>query len=209
MHPVAFYSLTLSGAELDYDIHDKEVLAIFKVFKNWWHYLKSPHHMIDIITNHKNLEYFSSTKVLTCCQACWSEYLSAFTMIICFQPGKLGEKPDTLTQCADYYLKRGDRDYMLANLQNICPVFMQEQLATSLCAMLLCVVVLDASALVDSSIPIIDTTALAEDIKSTYLDNPIAKCKYNSCAKGSPSPHFSLSPLGLCLLDHHIYIPEH
>jgi hypothetical protein len=209
VHLVAFYSRMLLGAKLNYDIHDKELLAIFKVFKNWRHYLESPHHMIDVITNHKNLEYFSSMKVLTCCQACWSEYLLAFNMVICFQPGKLSEKPDTLTRHADYYLKGGDRDYMLANLQNLCPVFMQEQLATSLCATLLHAVVLDAAALVDSSIPIVDTTALAEDIKSVYLDNPIVKHKYNSCAKGSPSPHFSLSPSGLLLLDRHVYIPEH
>jgi hypothetical protein len=105
-------------------------------------------------------------------------------MIICFQPGKLSEKPDTLTWCADYYLKRGDRDYMLANPQNLCPVFMQEQPATSLHTTLLHVVVLDAAALVDSSIPIINATTLTEDIKSAYLDNLIMKHKYNSAQRG-------------------------
>jgi Na+(H+)/acetate symporter ActP len=130
-------------------------------------------------------------------------------MIIHFWPGKLGEKPDTLTQHADYYLKRGDRDYMLANPQNLCPVFTQEQLATSLCMTLLCAVVLDAAALVDSSIPMVNAAALAEDIKSAYLDDPIVKHEYNSCTKGSPSPCFSLSPSGLLLLDCCIYIPEH
>ena len=54
----------LTGAELNYNTHDKELLAIFKAFKSWWHYLKSLHHMIDIITDHKNLEYFSTTKML-------------------------------------------------------------------------------------------------------------------------------------------------
>ena len=72
VHPVAFYSRTLQGAELNYDTHDKELLAIFEAFKIWRHYLESPHHTIDVITNHKNLEYFTSTKVLTRRQARWS-----------------------------------------------------------------------------------------------------------------------------------------
>ena len=65
IHPVAFYSRTLSGAELNYDTHDKELLAVFEAFKVWRHYLESPHHTIDVVTDHKNLEYFSTTKVLT------------------------------------------------------------------------------------------------------------------------------------------------
>ena len=35
IHPVAFYSRTLTGAELNYDTHDKELLAIFEAFKAW------------------------------------------------------------------------------------------------------------------------------------------------------------------------------
>jgi hypothetical protein len=98
IHPVVFYSHTLLGAELNYNTHDKELLTIFQAFKMWRHYLESPHHMIDMITDHKNLEYFSSMKMLTCQQARWSEYLSSFNMVICFRPRKLGEKPDSLTR---------------------------------------------------------------------------------------------------------------
>ena len=42
VHPVAFFSRTLSGAELNYDTHDKELLAIFEAFKTWRHYPVSP-----------------------------------------------------------------------------------------------------------------------------------------------------------------------
>ncbi len=65
VHPVAFYSHTLTGAELNYNTHDKELLAIFEAFKGWRHYLESPHHTIDVVTDYKNLEYFSSTKMLS------------------------------------------------------------------------------------------------------------------------------------------------
>jgi len=35
IHPIAFHSQTFSALELNYDIHDKELLAIFEAFKIW------------------------------------------------------------------------------------------------------------------------------------------------------------------------------
>jgi len=64
VHPVT-YSHTFTTAELNYDIYDKELLAIFEAFKIWKHYLEDPAYSIDVVMNHKNLEYFSTTKVLT------------------------------------------------------------------------------------------------------------------------------------------------
>ena len=65
VHPVAFHSHTFTAVELNYDTHDKKLLAIFEAFKIWWYYLEGPAYPIDIIINHKNLEYFSTTKILT------------------------------------------------------------------------------------------------------------------------------------------------
>ena len=65
VHPVAFHSHTFTAVELNYNIHDKELLAIFEAFKIWQHYLKGPAYPIDVVMDHKNLEYFSTTKVLT------------------------------------------------------------------------------------------------------------------------------------------------
>ena len=64
VHPVAFHSHTFTTVELNYDIHDKELLAIFEAFKIWQHYLKGPAYPIDVVMDHKNLEYFSTTKIL-------------------------------------------------------------------------------------------------------------------------------------------------
>ena len=66
IHPVAFHSRTFSAPELNYDIHNKELLAIFEAFKIWWHYLEGSTSPIDVVTDHKNLEYFLTTKVLMC-----------------------------------------------------------------------------------------------------------------------------------------------
>ena len=98
VHPVTFHSCTFTAAELNYDTHDKELLAIFEAFKIWQHYLEGLAYSIDIVTDHKNLEYFSTTKVLIQRQARWSEYLFQFNLVIRFRPGHLGTKPDALTR---------------------------------------------------------------------------------------------------------------
>jgi len=85
LHPIAFHSHSFNPAELNYDTHNKELLAIFEAFKH-------------VVTDHKNLEYFTTTKLLTRCQARWSEFLSQFNMVIRFRPGKLGAKLDALTR---------------------------------------------------------------------------------------------------------------
>jgi len=76
VYPVAFHSCTFTVVELNYDTHDKELLAIFKAFKIWQHHLEGLVYPIDIVTDHKNLKYFSITKMLTQRQIQWSKYLS-------------------------------------------------------------------------------------------------------------------------------------
>jgi len=132
IHPIAFHSRTFSAPELNYDVHDKELLAIFEAFKMWRHYLEGFASPIDVVTDHKNLEYFSTTKVLTCRQARWSEYLSQFNLVIRFRPGRLGTKPDALTRRWDVYPKRGDNGYASVNPHNFRPVFTHKQIAASL-----------------------------------------------------------------------------
>ena len=98
VHLVAFHSYTFTAVELNYDTHDKKLLAIFEAFKIWRHYLEGLAYLIDVVTDYKNLEYFSTTKVLTQRQVQWSEYLSQFNLVIRFCPGHLGTKPDALTR---------------------------------------------------------------------------------------------------------------
>ena len=65
VHLVIFHFYTFTTAKLNYDTHDKKLLAIFKAFKIWQHYLEGPAYPINIVMDHKNLKYFSTTKVLT------------------------------------------------------------------------------------------------------------------------------------------------
>ncbi|KAG0155432.1 hypothetical protein PDIDSM_1009 [Penicillium digitatum] len=52
----------------------------------------------EVITDHRNLEYFTTTKLLNRRQARWSEFLSRFNFKITYRPGKQGAKPDALTR---------------------------------------------------------------------------------------------------------------
>jgi len=56
VHPLAFLSRTLFGAGLDYDTHDKELLAILEAFTTRRRYLESRLHTIEVITGYKNVE---------------------------------------------------------------------------------------------------------------------------------------------------------
>ena len=69
VHLVTFHSHTFTMAELNYNIYNKKLLAIFKAFKIWQHYLESLAYSINVVIDYKNLEYFSITKVLTQRQA--------------------------------------------------------------------------------------------------------------------------------------------
>ena len=65
LHPIAFHSRAFNTTEQNYDIHDKELLAIFEAFKKWRHYLEGTPTPVGMITDHKNLIYFCDSKNLT------------------------------------------------------------------------------------------------------------------------------------------------
>jgi len=137
VHSVTFYSHTFTAAELNYDIYDKKLLAIFEAFKIWQHYLEGMAYPIDIVTDYKNLEYFSTTKVLTQRQVWWSKYLSQFNLVIKFCSSYLGTKLDALTEWWDVYPKGENTSYAIVNPHNFKPIFTQEQLIASVQATVL------------------------------------------------------------------------
>src|SRR5258706_1811911 len=122
---VAFFSRSLQGAEKNYDTHDKELLAVFEAFKNWWHFLEGSAKVIDMVTDHKNLEYFTSSKKLSWQQARRAEFLAQFNMKVCFRLGRLGSKLDVLTCRWDIYTEGDDPE---AIVTNVCPAFTSDQL---------------------------------------------------------------------------------
>jgi len=101
-HPVAFYSKSLSSMEWNYEIHDKEMLAIIRALEEWRHFLEGVTHPVEIWTNHKNLEYFMMAKKLNRRQVCWSLHLVRFDFLLHHCLGHIMGKPDTLARRADH-----------------------------------------------------------------------------------------------------------
>jgi RNase H-like domain found in reverse transcriptase len=131
IHPVTYLSQTFLDTELNYNTHDKELMAIYEAFKAWFYYLEGTEVPIDVVMDHKNLEYFWTTWILSRRQAQWSTFLSGFNMVIRFRPGCLGTKHDTLTRWPDLYPKGEGKPYGMVNPQNCHPVFSSTQLSAS------------------------------------------------------------------------------
>jgi RNase H-like domain found in reverse transcriptase/Reverse transcriptase (RNA-dependent DNA polymerase)/Integrase zinc binding domain len=97
LHPVAFFSKTMQPAELNYAIHDKELLAIVRALEEWRPHLQSCTSKFKILTDHRALEYFMSTKALTARQVRWAELLSMYHFIILYKSGS-SNRVDALTR---------------------------------------------------------------------------------------------------------------
>jgi len=100
-HPVAFYSKSLSLVERNYEIHDKEMLAIICTLEEWRHFLEGARYPVEIWMDHKNLEYFMTAKKLNRRQAHWSLYLARFDFKLIHCPEHSMGKPDALLRRPD------------------------------------------------------------------------------------------------------------
>ena len=65
LYPIAYHSRKLSPAEFNYEIHDKELLAVMDCLNAWDGMLRSVREPFEILTDHKNLEYFRKARHLT------------------------------------------------------------------------------------------------------------------------------------------------
>jgi hypothetical protein len=118
LHPVAFFSKKLSGAELNYDVHDKELLAIVRAFEEWRPELAGTATPVRVLSDHRNLQWFRLPRPLSSRQARWSEFLHGnFNFKIEYLPGPRCEA-DPLTR------REQDRDpeaTAAARLQTLLP----------------------------------------------------------------------------------------
>ena len=105
---VAYRSSTFSDAERNYEIYDKEMLAIVQALKEWRHYLLGASRSFEVWTDHANLTYFRSPQKLNRRQARWRLDLAEFDFTLVHKPGKTLGKADLLSRRADY--DRGEKD---------------------------------------------------------------------------------------------------
>ncbi len=98
LHPVAFFSKGMTPAEMRYDIHDKEMLAIALSLQKYRADLQAVRQPFLIITDHKALEYFGEKRQLNDRQLRWTLLLADFSYRITYRPGKQNILADTLTR---------------------------------------------------------------------------------------------------------------
>jgi len=107
LHPIAFHSRKFTPAEINYEIHNKELLAIVDAFKHWRQYCEGATHQVQVFSDHQNLEYFTTTKVLNRRQARWAQELAGIDFKIYYRPGAQNGKPDALSRCSEYRPAKG------------------------------------------------------------------------------------------------------
>ena len=101
-HSVAFILHTMTDAELNYDIYDKELLAIMYALKEWHPYLLDTREMFEIWTDHKNLSYFRKAQDLNSRQARWYLKLQDFDYMLHHIPRTSNSKADILSRLPWY-----------------------------------------------------------------------------------------------------------
>ncbi|MBW0564720.1 hypothetical protein O181_104435, partial [Austropuccinia psidii MF-1] len=129
-HPIAFDSHKQLPAELNYEIHEEELLGIFWDLKRWRAFLLFPSNHFEVLTDHSSLQYLMSSKVLTRCQARWAEFPSEFHFTITYGPGRLSTLPDALSRRHNMYSERGV-DFYSNNTQNFHQIIKQDGIQES------------------------------------------------------------------------------
>ncbi|XP_073500291.1 uncharacterized protein [Phyllobates terribilis] len=98
LHPCAFFSKKFSETELNYDIGNRELLAIKLAFEHWRHFLEGAEFPVQVLTDHKNLIYLDAAKRLNARQARWALFFSRFNFSVTYIPGTKNVKADALSR---------------------------------------------------------------------------------------------------------------
>ncbi|XP_059839833.1 uncharacterized protein LOC132401724 isoform X5 [Hypanus sabinus] len=108
--PVAFFSRTLQGPEIQHSAVDKEAQAIVEAIRHWRHYLAGKRFTlltdqcsVAFMFSNQQLGKIKNDKILR-----WRIELSTYNNDILYQPGRLNEPPDALSwgTCASVQIDR-------------------------------------------------------------------------------------------------------
>ena len=121
LHPCAFFSRKLSPTERNYDVGNRELLAMKLAFGEWRHWLEGSRHPFTVFTDHRNLEYLHTAKRLNTRQARWALYFTRFDFTLTYRPGSKNTKADALRQF-DAPLSPPTEEYILPRASLVAPV---------------------------------------------------------------------------------------
>ncbi|CAD6970757.1 unnamed protein product, partial [Tilletia controversa] len=192
LRPVAYRSRKMDPAELNYEIHDKEMLAIVDTLQEWRHLLQDPRHTVTIFTDHKNLEYFTTSKLLNRRQARWSMKLTEYDFKIIYRPGHQGGKPDALTRRPDYHPGTAAHHFAENNPHNHITLLPKGKHNFD-----------DAPVVARATFVVEPNIDLQMRIKDAYTEDSLAQKLLST-----PTKDYSVNDQGLILHKQRIYVPE-
>ncbi|KAL0168445.1 hypothetical protein M9458_036667, partial [Cirrhinus mrigala] len=120
--PCAYFSHKLTPAERNYDVGNRELLAIKLALEEWRHWLEGAKHPFTVLTNHKNLEYLRSAKLLNHRQARWSLFFTRFDFQVTYRPGSQNTKADTLSRIHEPETPTSSSETILPTSVIVAPV---------------------------------------------------------------------------------------
>ena len=206
LHPVAFFSKKLNAAERNYDVHDKELLAIVASFDEWRQYCEGSKFPVRVYTDHKNLEYFLTTKVLNQRQARWSEKLSAYNYNIMYRPGSKNGKADGLSRRSELRPERGG-EAKVATTEMFRPgVFLSDSGTDGEVFMSGSYVAALTARAIQFSVTFLDRVRECSRADGTYVDI-LKRVKDGHSGKKDPLKDFAIEG-GLLYYKKRLYIPD-
>lgn len=110
-HPIAFRSASFTETERNYEIYDREMLAITEALKDWRQFLGGLDDPFEIWTDHRNLEFWRTTQHLTRRQARWALLLADFNFVLVHKPGKDNGIADPLSRPARFYVSDAEDNH--------------------------------------------------------------------------------------------------
>ncbi|TIA68013.1 hypothetical protein E3P91_04182 [Wallemia ichthyophaga] len=96
IRPVAYFSKKLTGAQVHYPTHVKELFAIKESLESWRQYLEG--RRFSVYTDHYSLQYIRTQPELSKLQRRWVERLADFDCEIIYKPGKTNVVADALSR---------------------------------------------------------------------------------------------------------------
>uniref|UniRef100_A0A4W5KEU7 Gypsy retrotransposon integrase-like protein 1 n=1 Tax=Hucho hucho TaxID=62062 RepID=A0A4W5KEU7_9TELE len=122
LSPCAFFSKKLSPAEQNYDVGDRELLAVIKALKAWRHWLEGAKHPFLIWTDHRNLENIQVARRLNPRQERWAMFFARFVVTLSYRPGSQNAKADALSRMYDTEERSMDHTPILPASCLVAPV---------------------------------------------------------------------------------------
>ncbi len=118
----AFFSRKLSPAECNYDIGNRELLAIKLALEEWRHWLEGAKHPFTVLTDHKNLQYLREAKRLNPRQARWALFFTRFKFKITYHPGPKNIKADAKSRLHAPEEEEDPPNFIIPESMFVCPI---------------------------------------------------------------------------------------